>query len=353
MKCIDINQFIKEITSNKFQYFLLVIPSEYERKKLIERIIKHFSKNKEYSINNFSASEDVIEKVLESFNTPSLFGGEAFTVIDDLQQYRKKDLEKLSTFLKKQNLQGNVLFGSKEKKSILSIFHIIEQRGVVLDLSSEKFWEKEKRLKIYFIEKCRKNGKNITLDTMNKLFDRVGFEMDEIDNEIEKLITFVGDKDTIDIGDIKKICINSSHNTTWQLAEKIVWKEPLKERIEDVILDTTFFHGFIIALRYQLQLGLKLASFALSNLRIEDHLSYFPRVSISSLEKKQNVAKTRGVTFFKKALIELFKIDLLSKNQTYCLPALIDFLRGRLEFLLYYEKVDKTSTNTSSESIRS
>jgi hypothetical protein len=329
MKFLSIELFLRELKKECHNCFLVVIPSSYERQKVMNKIYQVYS-HKGYYLSNFSAADVSVEKVIETLDTPMLFGGDPFVIIDEMHLYKKNELEKLIHYLKNTKMKSCLAMGSKDKKSILSCFNTVEQKGVVVDLVAEKIWDKERRLKSYFMKRCSIDGKTISTQTIESLFVRVGVDMEMVANEIDKLITFVGDKNTIDEEDVKAICATSNTTTIWQVAEKIVWSDEILSENVEKNCDATFFHSLIIAVRYHLEMGLKLSSFLESGLSVEKYLSYFPRMYPKTLEKRKKIAKERGSYFFKKALAELFKIDFLSKNNVRYLTTLIDVFKCRL-----------------------
>ena len=130
---------------------------------------------------------------------------------------------------------------------------------MVLDLSLEKIWDKEKRYKEYVKEKCAQAKKIISAQNIDKLLSKVGIDLVAIQHETEKLITYVGSRNVIEYQDIKEISTTHVGYTLWQVAEKIVWEK--KINIVQEHIDSSFFHGLVQAIRYQLQLGLKIQTF--------------------------------------------------------------------------------------------
>ena len=151
--------------------------------------------------------------------------------------------------------------------------------------------------------------------------------------EIDKLITYSYDKLSIDIDDVKKISVSSIQQTIWQLAEDIVFG---KINFDNYSIESTFFYSLLSAIRYQLNIGLKIASL------IEDNKSHeisksFPKIYPRSLQKKREIAQFQKTDFFKKSLNSLFEIEMISKNSNLNYTFLLNYLKTKL---IYYSTYD-------------
>ena len=157
---------------------------------------------------------------------------------------------------------------------------------------------------------------------------KVGLDAAVLEHEIEKVITYVGDKKTITKDDISAVCLSSLQYSLWQLAEKIVWKQELDRNFSH--MEASFFHGLISSLRMQLQQGLKMASLIEKNAKPDDFSNAFPRLYPKQLERKKQTAQSLGKKWFQSALIELFEIDIYSKNNVNSFSLLWDLFCSKM-----------------------
>ena len=73
-------------------------------------------------------------------------------------------------------------------------------------------------------------------------------------SEVDKLACYVGQKPVIDINAARALVMPSKEQSTWSIAEELVWQRRLPRRIE-----SNDFPILIGSIRYQLELGLTLA----------------------------------------------------------------------------------------------
>ena len=327
MKYFDIQAFKQYLLhSLPCRFYLVISPNDYDREKIIQWIVERCMQGQNGEILHLKATQKTVEEVLFQFHSPSLFGGENFIIFDEIEQLNKKDIDKLVKFLQEEISSGYFLFAAKGR-SVGAIYNAMQKKGIILDLSLEKPWEKEKRIHAFVKEKCFHMKKKIFIEALDIFIQRVGLDLALVEQEIDKLITYVGEKKEIEKRDVLAISIQTEQSNYWQLAEKIIEGKELSF----FHMDTALFHSLIIALRHHLQVGYKIASFLKKGER--DLNKYFPRMPVKVLSRKKALAEKRGSQFFKKGLQFLYEIDLLSKNNFHCFSLLLDYFRIKTHLL--------------------
>lgn len=329
MKYLAVEPFKKHLEasfpSSLSQLYLIVVLDDFERARLIDNITCYLPRNI-LSMNKITASAS-IKDIIETLSAPSLFGVNV-VVIDELENFKTQDIQVITSHIKQNKLFGSVVLAARNKKSFLTLFNEVDKRGVILDLSLEKSWDKEKRLSSFIIEKCARAKKSITPEAIASVFFQIGHDMSTIENEIDKVSAYVGEKYLIEKKDILEICSTSNNASVWQIAEEIIWDEdPFAFQIENYIVDSIFFHSLVIALRFHLQEGYKMAEALEKNLNLSE---VFPLLRPKALQKRKEKVESAGPDFFKRALQELFEIDVLSKSSSPSFLTLLDIFRAKL-----------------------
>lgn len=348
MKYLNFESFKRQLESsfpnNLSKLFLVVAEDDFERFRIIENIICYFPRNNAFSVSRYTSERVSIKEIVNNLDSPSLLGGEPIIVLDEIDNYNRKDILDLVNYLKDNLLHCYFVLASRDKKSILTLLSEVDKRGVVLDLTAEKPWEKQGRLATFIVERCAQAKKSISNEAKEAILLFVGSDMSSVEKEIEKVIIYVGEKHIIEKEDVLSICSNVNTATVWQMAEAIVWSgSPFSVNLEkEGSIDSTFFNSLLAALRYNLQEGLKLASALEANVNLPQ---LFPSLRPNVLKKRSEVASVCGSLFFKKMLEKLFEIDSLSKQGNVSLLALLDYFRAKLFFSTIYEKkYDRSSS---------
>jgi DNA polymerase-3 subunit delta len=313
MKYTNVKSFEKHLGSaaphHLCRLYLIAIPDDYERNRVLDAILSHLPPG----ANRFSGADCNLRDVLDAMSSMSLLG-ESVTVLDEVEKIAKKEVQILSEHL--QQVAGYALFGSRSKTPLLQA---IEKEGIVLDLLEEKPWDKEKRLIDQLIERAKSSGKKLLPECGPLLLERLGADAAVLESEIDKLICYVGEKNTITQEDILKISPVSHSSTLWQTAEEAVWEgKPFPS------IDATAFHTLIPALRNQLHLGLTLSTLIEEHRPSAEWGTYLPKLWPKTLEKRSSQAARLGSAYFRKGLQKLFDLELLSRSNSTQYQALLD-----------------------------
>lgn len=320
MKYQNIKAFEKHLASaaphNLCRAYLIAIGDDLERKKALHSLAKILVPPGD-SEQRYSGSDAEVRHVTDALQSPNLFGGEPVVVVDECEKWGKKEAEALSDFLERGAFSGYLLLGARGKTPLSKA---VEKIGVVLDLSEEKPWDKEKRLAEGLNERAKLHGKRLASDAAPLLFERIGSDPAVLECELDKLICYVGDRPTIERSDIFRIGSASKTHTLWQMAEEMVWENGLP-------CDASSFHGLVPSLRSQLSLGLKLATLFEAGVPQEEWSRHLPKMWPRALEKRREQAIKKGASYFRKGLDLLFKIELLSRTGSGQEEALLDLFR--------------------------
>ncbi|MBI3901220.1 MAG: hypothetical protein HY324_03595 [Chlamydiia bacterium] len=183
-----------------------------------------------------------------------------------------------------------------------------EKDGVVLDLSDEKPWDKEKRLTEELIKKGLLEKKKIAPEAIALLFERVGKELAFLDSELDKLIAYVGERDLILGQDVLAITAETATRTLWSFAEEMIWEKKMDAEIPFP------FSALAAPLRSQLHIGRTILSLCSTSVPTESWSLYLPKMWPKTLEKRTRQAQALGVEYFDKGLRHLFDLELLARS---------------------------------------
>ena len=315
----NLKSFRKHLSSaaphNFCRCYLIAIHDDYERKKAIDASLSAISAP------GSAVRSPNIASLLEALQSPSLFGGETVGWIDEAEKLPKNEQQELARFLHNPIDGSYLLVGARGKTAFMNE---MEKQGVVLDLLEEKPWEREKRLAEQLEERVQSAGKKLSSDVIPLLFERIGTDAALLDQEIDKLLCFVGERLNIERSDLFRITGASRSHTLWHTADEIVWEKG------DVALAADAFHPLIPLLRSQLQLGLKLATLIETKVPSQEWSAYLPKIWPKTLEKRSTQASQKGSAWFRKGLDLLFEIELLSRDGSSQTVALLDLFRLRL-----------------------
>lgn len=320
MKYQNLKSFQKHLSSAAPHYlchfYLVAVPDDFERSQILHCILSHLASQPI----RFTGSDCDLREVLDSMQTWSLLGNSVI-VLDEVEKLSKKNTQVLIENL--EACAGFALFGARSKVKDFAVS--IEKIGVVLDLTDEKPWDKEKRLIEELLERAGKTGKKLMPDAASLLLERTGIDLALLQSEIDKLICFVGERTVIAREDVLAITIANQTATFWQVAEEVIWEGKEFSHLEEGV-----FHGLTSALRHQLHLGLTLASLIEEKRPADEWGQFLPKLWPKVLEKRSSQASRLGSSYFQKGLEKLFEMELYSRSISTHYQALLDLFRAHL-----------------------
>lgn len=307
--------------------FLIVTPDEYERRKNIDKITALLQKKDAHlRLVRLSGLEDPIERVKQEILTPSLFGGLTLVIYEAVDKVKNNaDLGDLFAHFPP---GVYLVLGAAGYKAVSELYQKGKKEIIALDMGDEKPWEKERRLQEWLVQEARRQQKSLNSDVVQYLMQHLGPDLATLDQELSKLICYVGDKPRIELEDAKAICGTRDLFTGWQLAEKIVWEKAAP--LGDKVADMGFLFPFIGQLRYHLQLGYRLAELLASKATLGDIKHHFPSLRPQQLEKFSAQARSRKPRFFHRGLEMLYHLEFASKSSPLDIGVLFDLFQAKL-----------------------
>lgn len=304
--------------------YMVATACDFERKKMIEKVTALLCrKDSQAQIANYDASVTSIEAVLEQLNTKTLFGGYSIVVFDVVEKLKKADAEKLAEYLFSPSHDSFLVLGAN--KALAELYQKGKKEMVVLDLSEEKPWERQRRLNEWLFEEAKTAEKHLSSEAAAYIFEHIGFDMPSLHQELVKLICYVGARPSIQLHDAKAICSSRYTQTGWQLADGLIWgKEVISEgkNVDPFLL--------IGQLRYQLQMGCQITSLLEKNATPSDISRLFPNLRPQVLEKYVAGARQKKTAYFRKGLIALYDLECASKSSALDPQLLLDRFLFRL-----------------------
>lgn len=296
--------------------FLIYGNDEFLIKNNIKKIIKTQG-NTDSNIIYYNLEEDTLDSVLEELNTFDLFDNQKIVICENtifLSSECKKDtynLEPLIEYLTKaksdnifiMSINGNIDERKKIVKEIKKLCNVIKC-DKLKDYEIEDTISKKFRLKGYSI----KNPKLI--------LDRVGNDLQIINNEIEKLMMYKIDDKVITDEDIINLVCEKIDDNIFNLIDAVT-KKDIKRSFELYNGLTTYYGEeptkiiVMISAQFRLILQCKiLSSENLSESEIASYLKIHPYRVKLALEKARNI-EYKTLT---KYLTDLSNLDIEIKS---------------------------------------
>ena len=192
-------------------------------------------------INYIVIDENNIQELISDIETPAFGYPKKLIIARNTGVFKRegkgrnggasKELkDKINDYLKDNNEMINksvVLIFIEEEVEKNSIYNTIEKIGQVCNFEEQKPFQIIKRLKTI----CNSYKVNVDENTIQYLIESCGTNMQDLINEIRKLIEYAGENGKIQKQDIDKLCIKKIESVIFDLTDNLGQKK-IKEAME-------------------------------------------------------------------------------------------------------------------------
>lgn len=113
------------------------------------------------------------------------------------------------------------LFVEQEVDKRNRSYKVIKNKGIISEMKALD----ENNLKLFIVSLLEPAGKKITQSTANYLLEMTGTDMDNLNNEVEKLISYTHDRDTITTEDVDAVVTSQITGKIFQMMDAIGLKQ--------------------------------------------------------------------------------------------------------------------------------
>ena len=238
---LKVEELEKQLNQGNCQGIYLLYGEEtFLLEQQLNKIKKNFGKIVK-GINYISIDENNIQELIADIETPAFgypnkliiarntgifkrevkgrSGGASKELKDKINEYLKENVEMIN--------EAVILVFVENEAEKNSIYNTVEKIGIVCNFEEQKPFQIIKRLKAI----CNAYKVNVDENTLQYLIECCGTNMQDLINEIRKLIEYVGENGTIKKQDIDKLCIKKIESVIFDLTDNLGQKK-VKEAME-------------------------------------------------------------------------------------------------------------------------
>lgn len=207
-----------------------------------------------------------------------------------------------------------------------AFFKKVEKEGIVVELGSEKSWEKERNAQEWIMQRFREEKREIESAAIPLLAKEAGGEMALLEQEIIKLITYTEGKKVITRNDVVAVSISRPALSVFLLSEALFKKQiPTAIKLfRDLLEEGNAYFAILKQLRGQVLIDLEIASILRAGGNVAEITQSYPYIKGFILEKHLETVRTWGFDGLKRALIYLDDFEIRAKEGSANYPLLAD-----------------------------
>jgi len=171
----------------------------------------------------YEGDKMVLGEVLDFAQTLPFFAERRLLIIENCPWFSDAS-DKLLDFLKQLPETTNLIFVEKSVDKRSRLYKTLKDLAYVCELKIPN----EQMLLKWVILQAKEAGKVLDSRTANMLLQKVGVSMDLLTTEVAKLVSYVGERETITAEDIEAICVPQIDGRIFDMVEAVAKKEVQK-----------------------------------------------------------------------------------------------------------------------------
>lgn len=264
---------------------------------------------------HFQGGEVKAGELEEALFTPSFFG-DTLIVIEDAQDLSEKALELVIAFSKKPTPKIALILHATCKSELSA--HITP-----IEIQEVKPWEKQAKMADWIMTFLKGRGIKASPQVATFIAATGMADRFSLSQELEKLITYVGDKKEITLDDVQAIGALEHEHTVWQLTDAFLERNRVKAQmlLHELLEQDAAPFLIVRQLRNVCHQALMMLSLSESgHTNIQEH---FPQLRGKLFDKNFRLAKDAGSPYLKRMLLMLDQTERKLKDAPFDETALI------------------------------
>jgi DNA polymerase-3 subunit delta len=299
--------------------YLIIAKEDEERRLAVKAAEKHISKilnNPKMSTESRPAAKWKIGDLLGELQSSGFFDSTRLVIVHDIDDYNKDDLDLLYDYIKRHNPAVKLVMTCSTFSKASNFYKTCEKEGVILEIAEEKPWEKEKNVAEWLAHRSKEHGKSWHPQALQALLKQVGPDKGVLEQELFKLICYVGDRPNIAAEDVSAVCLTQNIQNTWLLGESLLKKDfkCALEASRAAIEDGSNIIQMMRQARSQFSTHLQIATILENGMGTAEVVNQYPYMKGSLLERNLQTARQLGTEKLKKAILAIDETELQAKN---------------------------------------
>ncbi|HHT88697.1 MAG TPA: DNA polymerase III subunit delta [Clostridiales bacterium] len=215
-------KIIKEhIKSGRFKQFYLLYGSESYLIKLYRDKLREAvsGESDQMNFSRFEGKGIDLKELNDVAQTLPFFGDKRLILIEQSGLF--KEQSELPNILADAPESTMFIFAEQDVDRRNKAYKLINDRGVVSEMKGLD----DKNLRLFVASLLKQAGKNITRNVCDYLLDKTGTDMDNISNEVEKLIGYTLGRDIITVEDVDAVVTTQITGKIFQMMDAIGSKQ--------------------------------------------------------------------------------------------------------------------------------
>ena len=154
--------------------------------------------------------------VIDMAETLPFFADRRVLLIENSGFFKNK-CDELADYIAEVPESTNFIFVETEIDKRNRLYKEVKKHGRVVEFGTQK----EETLFKWILGMLKKEGKNITKETLQTFLAKTGSDMQLIKNELDKLVAYTDSRDVITTADVENVCITQTTNKIFEMINAV------------------------------------------------------------------------------------------------------------------------------------
>lgn len=215
----------EDLKNNQFKGIYLLYGEEAYLKRLYKNKLKAALTAPDDSMNYTYYEGKGINpnEIIDMAETMPFMAEKRLIVIENSGFFKNK-CDELADYFENPSESTCFVFVEAEVDKRSRLYKRVKERGRIAELNAQD----EKSLVRWIVGSLNRENKKITQSAAALFLTKTGADMENIQRELEKLICYVGERDSINIEDVEAICTTVITNNIFEMIDAIAKKQQKK-----------------------------------------------------------------------------------------------------------------------------
>lgn len=218
------NMIKQHIKSGSYKQFYLLYGSENYLIKMYRDRLRDgiMGEPDQMNYSRFEGKNIELNEVNDTAQTLPFFSERRLIIIEQSGLFKAQS--DMADILSRAAESTIFMFVEQEVDKRSKLYKFIKSHGYISEMNGLD----EKNLRLFIVSLLEASGKRLTQNTANYLLDKTGADMENIQIEVEKLISYALDRDSITIEDVDAVVTTQITGKIFQMMDAIGLKQQSK-----------------------------------------------------------------------------------------------------------------------------
>lgn len=215
----NLNEDIK--TGSFRPVYLLFGEEDYLKNQYKNRLRKAIlSEEDTMNFSSFQGRTTDVRKLIDQAETLPFFAEHRMILIEDSGFFKNASPE-LAEYIPQIPAETILVFVEKDVDKRGKLYKAVQKRGRAVELGRQD----EKTLQSWVLGMLKKEKRAITRDALALFLEKAGNDMENIANELEKLLTYTYGKEAVEYSDVEDICTVTTESRVFEMIRAVAEKK--------------------------------------------------------------------------------------------------------------------------------